>query len=217
MIRTIQMDSGRNFRLRVFADIEAEFKRHFDRAEEDETPPLYGSLWPSAEGLAHFLWRRFPGQSLKGQRILEVGCGLGLPSLICAAAGASVTAMDYHPGVGPLLAYNAQLNGLSPLRFALGSFADQSLELGRFDMIMGSDILYEPDTYLQLEKFLVRHAATHASIILADPGRFAVERFGLGLRAKSDFKLEAQMVPAHPHPIEIRTFQLNKDPIAAAS
>ncbi len=195
--------------LQVFAHPEQEFDRHFTEVDTSvPEPPLYGCLWPSAEGLAHYL---VPfGSALKGCRVLEIGCGLALPSLALASLGAIVTAMDHHPGVMELLAFNAQLNGLAPLRTVIGSFADSTLMLGSFDLIIGSDILYEPQTYPDLEAFILRHAGPHARIVVADPGRYAVEKFGTPLKARGEFQIIPQLVPGQERPIEIRVFSLKE-------
>jgi predicted nicotinamide N-methyase len=198
-------------KLDVFADPDQEFQRHFDEeaaadAREAPEPPLYGCLWPSAEGLAQYLWQR--KAELKGQSVLEIGCGLGLPSLLCAAAGAEVTAMDHHPGVRQLLDRNVEANGLPQLAFFQGSFADPKINLGRFSLIIGSDILYEPDRYQELESFILRHAQGATEVVLADPGRFAVHRFGPTLKQVGRFELLHQALPGQPHPIEIHRFQL---------
>lgn len=205
---------GKTFRLQVFADAEGEFSRHFDEVATENAivsePPLYGCLWPSAEGLARYLWPQ--GETLRDQKVLEIGCGLALPSLVCAARGARVTAMDHHPQVLPLVALHTQLNGLPPLKVCVGSFTNPELDLGRFSLIIGSDILYEPDNYPALEAFILRHALPGARVICADPGRYAVEKFGMKLRSQGEYQLIPQLVPGHPHPIEIRSFQIAAEP-----
>jgi predicted nicotinamide N-methyase len=139
---------------------------------------------------------------------LEIGCGLGLPSLLCAKLGAQVETMDHHPGVASLLARNCQRNKLKTLTFHLASFQNTSARLGTYDLIIGSDILYEPDLYPKLEDFILRHAAQNCQIIIADPGRYAVSRFGAQLKAKGQYQLEKLMISGHELPIEIHSFQL---------
>src|SRR3954469_19159025 len=53
--------------------------------------PLFGLLWPSGSHLASRLGER---RIVAGDRILEIGCGLGLASLVGHRAGADVTASD---------------------------------------------------------------------------------------------------------------------------
>ena len=48
---------------------------------------------------------------VEGLKILEVGCGIGLASLVLNHRLANITATDYHPEAGGFLNANALLNG----------------------------------------------------------------------------------------------------------
>lgn len=190
--------------LEVFADGDREFDRHFTREASAPEPPLYGCLWPSAEGLAQYLWNRHEG--IARERVLEIGCGLGLPSLVCARLGAEVLAMDHHPDFAQLFARNRDRNALRA-DARVGSFTDPGLDLGKFSLIIGSDILYDPSSYEALEAFIFRHArARGCELILADPGRFAAAQFGRRFAQPGRLEVSQQRVAGHPHPIEIRHF-----------
>src|SRR4051812_49818030 len=75
--------------------------------EEDEFLPYWAQLWPSGVALA----RTVAARALKGARVLEVGCGLGLPSIAAARAGGRVLATDWSPAAVELLRANARRNG----------------------------------------------------------------------------------------------------------
>jgi len=75
--------------------------------------PLFGVLWPSGIMLADVM----DTYLLKGLRVLEVGCGLGLASLVAHRHGADITASDYHPLAAQFMAQNIKLNKLDPLEF----------------------------------------------------------------------------------------------------
>ena len=70
---------------------------------------------------------------------------------------------------------NIELNGLPHIPFRRADWTDA--DLGRFDLIIGADLLYEPDHPAQLASFLERHAAPGAEIVIADPGRRQLSRF----------------------------------------
>ena len=74
---------------------------------EAEFLPYWAELWPSGVALAKAIARR----ALKGARVLELGCGLGLPSIAAARAGGRVLAVDWSPAAIELLATNAARNG----------------------------------------------------------------------------------------------------------
>jgi len=63
---------------------------------KDEFLPYWAELWPSAMALARVVARR----PLTGRRVIELGCGLGLPALAAAAAGGRVLATDWAADSG---------------------------------------------------------------------------------------------------------------------
>jgi predicted nicotinamide N-methyase len=111
---------------------------------------------------------RFP---IAGKRILEIGCGIGLSSLVLKQRGADITASDHHPLAEEFLRHNTDLNGLPPIAFHNAPWAGPNPTLGLFDLIIGSDLLYERGHPGLLAGFLARHAKQTAQILLADPGR----------------------------------------------
>ncbi|HET9821594.1 MAG TPA: methyltransferase domain-containing protein [Burkholderiaceae bacterium] len=138
---------------------------------------LFGVVWPSALQLAALMavW-----PLARDQRILEVGCGLALASLVCHRRRADVTASDSHPLAPCFLLDNAGLNDLPPLPYRHGDWGADPRQLvhdrhpvvrGHFDLIMGSDVLYERDDPGHLAAFIGRHAAPGAQVLIVDPDR----------------------------------------------
>lgn len=144
------------------------------------TWPLFGLLWPSGDILAS---RMAHHPVTAGERILEVGCGLGLASLVGHRRGADITASDHHPLARDFLDANAGLNHLSPLRYRhahwglSGVVPDSDTDVplqaveGLFDLIIGSDLLYDRDASLSLAGFIGRHSAACAEVWIVDPDR----------------------------------------------
>ena len=101
---------------------------------------MFGVIWPSARALAS----RLTTHELRGRRVLELGCGLALPSLVAAKAGAEVTATDQHPDTERFLAENLERNRLQ-VRYARldwsGAAPPEVPERG-FDLVLASDVLY---------------------------------------------------------------------------
>ncbi|SIS61195.1 class I SAM-dependent methyltransferase [Neptunomonas antarctica] len=135
--------------------------------------PLFGIIWPSGEVLAHFMF----DYEIEGKRILEVGCGIGLTSLMLNHRHANITATDYHPEVGDFLKVNIALNNGKVIPFVRTGWADVYSGLGVFDVIVGSDLLYEKEHVELLSDFIDRHAKPHCEVILVDPGRGHHSRF----------------------------------------
>lgn len=135
--------------------------------------PLFGTVWPSAVALANKM-NVYP---IKGKSILEVGCGIGLPSLVLKKRGADITACDYHPLVEEFLRFNTDQNQLEPINFFTAPWAKTNKYLGRFDIIIGSDLLYERGHPQLLSDFLYCHAKPDCQVFLVDPGRSHGGRF----------------------------------------
>jgi predicted nicotinamide N-methyase len=131
------------------------------------TWPLFGMVWPSALVLAAHLQDAVLGQ----RRILEVGCGLALASLSLHRRHGDVTASDCHPLAGAFLGENLKLNALPALPYLHGDWATVNTELGLFDMIIGSDVLYERDQPGLLAAFIERHSQAAMEVVIVDPDR----------------------------------------------
>ena len=112
-----------------------------------------------------------------GKRILEVGCGIGLASLVLSHRLADITATDYHPEAETFLEQNVKLNEFSSIPFIRTGWADPETDLGKFDLIIGSDLLYEDDHADKLAAFVNQHANHHCKVIIVDPGRNNIGRF----------------------------------------
>ena len=126
---------------------------------EDEFMPYWAELWPSALALAEAM-----PTALAGLDVVELGCGLGVPSLVAAARGARVTAVDWAEDAVELLRENAGRNGLDVHAVR----ADWRRFEGRFDLALAADVLYEQRNVGPLLALLPSLAS---EVWLADPGR----------------------------------------------
>ncbi|WP_298734826.1 methyltransferase domain-containing protein [uncultured Psychrobacter sp.] len=129
--------------------------------------PIFGVLWPSSLVLAHHMLE----YDIAGKRILEVGCGMALSSLLLNHRQADITATDYHPAVQYFLDKNAELNGNKRIIFERLEWSEHKSDLGLFDTIIGSDLLYEEPHVALLAGFIGRYAKPNCEVIIVDPGR----------------------------------------------
>ena len=129
--------------------------------------PLFGVIWPSSLVLAHYLAER----DIDEARILEVGCGIGLSSLLLNKLQANITATDYHPEAEKFLLRNTLLNGDRDIPFERVDWVDTQDKLGQFDFIIGSDLLYEDQHAQLLGNFIQNHANPSCEVMVVDPGR----------------------------------------------
>lgn len=135
--------------------------------------PYFGVIWPSARALSTFMSERKSQFSKK--RGIEVGCGLGLPAILAAKIGAEIQASDFHPDVGAWVEKNAALNG-ARVSYVGWDWTElqsppPSIQLGSYDFVLASDVLYESRHPEDLAKALARLVHPKGSIYLSDPGR----------------------------------------------
>lgn len=161
---------GHDYRIRALSDLQQFADPHglADRAGISSAQwSLFGQVWPASRVLAQAM----SDFEVAGKRILELGCGLGLSSLVLQRRQADITASDHHPLAEEFLIYNAALNGLPmPAYLDLGWTLPQP-NLGRFDLIIGSDLLYERGHAEQLSTLIANHAHPSAEVLITDPGR----------------------------------------------
>lgn len=158
-------------------------RQQYDSLKEQElndygissaTWSLFGIVWPASEVLAHYM----KDYNIENKRILEVGCGIGLSSHLLNSKNANITATDYHPEVENFLNTNSILNGLKNIPFERTSWTDEDDHLGKFDLIIGSDILYERWHIKELASFISKHSNDKCEVIISDPGRGNHAKFG---------------------------------------
>lgn len=161
---------GRDYRVRALSDLQQFADRNGAAGRAGISSALwslFGQVWPSGRVLAEAM----STFEVAGKRILELGCGLGLSSLVLQQRGADVTASDHHPLAESFLLHNAALNALPAIVYRDLPWAVPDATLGRFDLIIGSDILYERDHAALLAQMMLRHAANDAEVLITDPGR----------------------------------------------
>jgi predicted nicotinamide N-methyase len=178
-----------DYRIRALSDLQqfADPNHHAERIGISSAQwGLFGQVWPSGRVLAEAM----SSHVIAGKRILEIGCGLGLASIVLQYRGANVIATDHHPLAEPFLAYNSALNELPAVVYRELQWAVPNPGLGRFDLIIGSDILYERDHANLLAALMVRHANPDSEILITDPGRGNSAPFTRALAAQGYDVLE---------------------------
>ena len=178
------MPITRNYRLKreiiTICLVDYQICSLFDRQQFDEddleaatrgitsaTWSLFGVVWPASQVLA----AEVSVAALAGKRVLEIGCGIGLASIVLHKMGVDITASDYHPRAQEFLNRNVLDNGLAPMKFQAIDFEQQNPLLGKFDLIIASDVLYQPQHAQNLSRFISLHSSDDVKVIVVDPGR----------------------------------------------
>jgi len=146
--------------------------------DEEEFLPYWAELWPSGVALA----RHVAGLELDGLKVVELGCGLGLPALAAALRGGEVLATDWAEDAIGLLGRNAERNSVL-LRVARVRWSEPEplLRAAPWDLVLGADLLYEARNAEQLTELLPRLGG---EILLAEPGRPYAKEFLKRFRAE---------------------------------
>jgi len=162
-----------------------------DAYERDERLPYWAELWPSGLVLADHI----SGHDLRNQRILELGCGLGLPSLIAAYCGASVVATDWYSESLEFAERNARTADLEIQTALIDWFhpSEGSLPERAFDLILGADLLYEERNGTALAMLIPPLLASGGEVVIADPRRPHADAL-LGPLAEAGWRLETTEV-----------------------
>jgi predicted nicotinamide N-methyase len=133
--------------------------------------PYWSVLWRSGVELARELY----GEELSGLRVVELGCGLAVPGIAAARAGADVLATDSDAEALELVAQNARANGVSVETAAIDwAEPDDLINRAPFDLVLAADVLYERASVALLLSLLPQLGP---EVWLADPGRPAADAF----------------------------------------
>jgi predicted nicotinamide N-methyase len=184
---------GHLYRLRVLRDRQqyADPDGHAERLGISSAQwCLFGQVWPCGRLLAQAM----DGFEVEGKRVLELGCGIGLASLVLQRRGANVVASDVHPLADSFLAYNSALNALPAVHYRQLRWDEPLPTLGQFDLIIASDVLYERGQAALLDVLVERHAMPRAEVLITDPGRGHSAHFSRLLEARG-FRVEATFAP----------------------
>ncbi|BBL78249.1 hypothetical protein RxyAA322_01030 [Rubrobacter xylanophilus] len=157
--------------------------------ERDERLPYWADLWPSAIALAE----RLAAEDLRGVQAIELGCGVGLPSVVALRHGSEVLATDHYGAALDFAAYNARINTGKNLSTALLDWHAPDLRgfRGRFELVFAADVLYEGRHAEALARLVPRLLDPGGAALVADPGREGCAAF-LAVMRRSGFRVESE-------------------------
>jgi predicted nicotinamide N-methyase len=143
-------------------------------------PPYWAHLWIGARALARSL---ADAGSLAGKSVLDLGCGLGLPGLVAAALGAEVWLVDREAAALEFVRESARRNRFEHTHCVELDFVHGALD-HTFDVILGAELVYDPQSYGPLCDFLECHLSPNGVIHLTDAFRSDAATFFAELRRR---------------------------------
>ncbi len=164
------------FRIVLERPTEPESLLDEEQFANDEFLPYWAESWPSGVALA----RHLAARDLTDVTVLELGCGLGLPSLAAALRGGTVVATDWARDALDLLRRNAERNEVEVEPLQLDWRSPAQLGTRRFDRVVAADVLYEERNAQPLLALLPQVVSAGGEAVVADPGRRYAQLFLTG-------------------------------------
>jgi predicted nicotinamide N-methyase len=157
---------------------------HFFRELMNRLP--YGvALWPAAIALAHEVASR--ADAFCGKQVLELGAGTGLPGIVAASFGGRVVQTDRHELAMSVCKRNGERNGIKTITHRLADWTNWN-DAGRYEWILGSDILYSETMHPHLRRIFESNLAPEGRILLSDPFR------GVGIQLLEAMEADGWMI-----------------------
>ncbi len=150
---------------------------------KDEQMPYWAEIWPSAITLSSFLADEL---MLQGLRVIEIGAGVGMVSVVAASKGAHVLATDYSLEALRFARYNSLKNRVNLVCERLDWRLVQCAE--QFDLLLAADVLYERVNLLPIVTAIDKLLKPGGTAYLADPRRRLAGQF-LELAAENHFSI----------------------------
>lgn len=163
-----------------------------DDFDRDERLPYWAELWPSSTVLAAHV----VDEGREPCRALELGCGIGVVAIAAALAGHDVVATDYYEDALAFTRANSLRNLGRAIATKLLDWRAIPASFPRFDLVLASDVLYEPRYAPIVAAAIDRTLAPHGTALVADPGRVAAGAF---VAACASHGLGAATVATRPY------------------
>lgn len=175
--------AGRDWTLERAADLETLWEGMVDADfGDDERLPYWTELWPSSLVLAD--WLRDNAARIRGRVCLDMGCGLGLCSLVGQWLGGRVVGMDYEPQALFHARRNAVRNGIPQPLWSVMDWRAPAVRAHAADLVWGGDIMYERRFVTPVLDFLDHALTPRGTAWVAEPGRTVYNHFREALDAR---------------------------------
>ena len=168
--------------------------------------PFWAKLWPSSIALLDVL-KAHP-HLIQNKHVLEIGAGIGLPSLMMADIARSVQISDYDMEAVALIQKNIehlQLQNAEALQLDWNAIPENMQP----DVVLLSDVNYDPTQFNVLINLIDKFLNQGSTIILSTPQRIMASPFVQKLEASIKARYEA-MVDENDIPKEISILVLSK-------
>ena len=145
------------------------------RSNDNNTPfPFWAKIWPSSKAMIAFL--KAESHWINNKRILEIGAGIGLPSLMCSHLSLEAIVTDHATEAVELLKKNIDHLQLKNVHALCADWNDSSINI-KADTVLLSDLNYDPNQFESLIKMIKHFLENRSTIIIATPERITTSTF----------------------------------------
>lgn len=146
-----------------------------DELLQEAAIPYWAELWHSALGMSYWMVKN--QDRIVGKKVIEIGCGIGLPGIVASLLGAKVVFTDYLQPALDFARYNLEQNQ-SPhqARFELLDWRNPPLDQS-YDIVLAADVAYEKDLFLPLYNCIKQLVGEQGVCWLSEPGRMISKEF----------------------------------------
>lgn len=149
-------------------------QQDFVTSDTNQPVPFWARVWPAAKGLCSFLEKRI--EMVEGKKVIEVGAGLGLPSLLSAKFASHVLCTDCCKEAMEIASQSAAINQLYNTKCCCYDWHTDAA-LPEFDVMLLSDINYDPSSFDRLYEIIKHYWQAGKTIIIATPTRLMGKPF----------------------------------------
>ncbi len=178
--KLIEIDiEGFSINIETVSNIDALFEELLMKGEDhedvkDERIPYWADLWPSAIALSNFIVRQKTIHL--GLKVVELGCGIGLPGIVAGKLGAKVIFTDYIQAALDFTKLNWDRNNKEAAEFLIMDWRKPIKGLDA-DIIIASDIAYEKKSFEDLLSAFKQLLSPHTKMYISEPNRAFSQSF----------------------------------------
>lgn len=168
----------------------------------DERLPYWAAIWPSSIVMANEIATGGIAAGRGKNRTLELGCGVGVVTVAAMKAGLDVLATDYYEPALEFTRANTCGNIGREAATRMVNWRELPADLGRFDLILASDVLYEREYAALLPRVFDKLLQFDGHAVIADPGRVATPAFLYACKGAGFKVVEKKSLPWAAGPIK---------------
>jgi predicted nicotinamide N-methyase len=150
-------------------------------------------IWPSSMAFSEYLIHQFSPAKLTGTKVLEIGCGTGVPGVVAAQLGAFTMFSDMVPVTLEAVRETCRLNHIRNFDACTLDWSEKNQSKERYDMVLGCEVFYDEAILADISRVLEQVLAPGGKGLFCDPNRLGLDTIELGFQEK--FKLSVKKIP----------------------